>query len=131
MLEKPAVLSAIAAAVMTRRAEIDRRRSEASAIAAPAESEMSFLGRVRKFLRIPVAGSSRHCRQWYLRAAICDAVARSLTAKPRVQRLDKQRLDDAHAAGVEMLTVLCEQTSGDVGGVPAGRPANNARRVST
>ncbi|MCX6546369.1 MAG: mechanosensitive ion channel family protein [Acidobacteria bacterium] len=53
VVEKPAVLSAVAAAVMTRRAEIDRRRSEASAVVAPAESATSFLGRVRKFLRIP------------------------------------------------------------------------------
>jgi len=53
VIEKPAVLSVIAAAVMTRRAEIDRRRSETAAAAAPTESETNFLGRVRKFLRIP------------------------------------------------------------------------------
>jgi small-conductance mechanosensitive channel/CRP-like cAMP-binding protein len=53
VLEKPAVLDVIAAAVMKRRAEINQRRSETAAAAAPAESATSFLGRVRKFLRIP------------------------------------------------------------------------------
>lgn len=53
VLEKPAVLDEIAVAVMTRRAEITRRRSETAVAAAPAESTTSFLGRVRKFLNIP------------------------------------------------------------------------------
>ncbi|MCX6538609.1 MAG: mechanosensitive ion channel family protein [Acidobacteria bacterium] len=53
VLEKPAVLDVIAAAVMKRRGEIDQRRSETATPAAPAESATSFLGRIRKFLRIP------------------------------------------------------------------------------
>ena len=53
VLEKPAVLELIAGTVMTRRAEIDRRRSEAAAATPQAESAGSFLGRVRKFLGIP------------------------------------------------------------------------------
>ena len=53
VLEKPAVLDVIASAVMKRRTEISRRRSETATAAVTAESAMSFLGRVRKFLRIP------------------------------------------------------------------------------
>ncbi len=53
VLEKPAVLDEIATSVMTRRGEINKRRSEAAATVAPPESATSFLGRVRKFLRIP------------------------------------------------------------------------------
>jgi CRP-like cAMP-binding protein len=53
VLEKPAVLDVIAAAVMRRRAEISLRRAETATVVAPAESATSFLGRVRKFLRIP------------------------------------------------------------------------------
>jgi CRP-like cAMP-binding protein len=53
VLEKPAVLDVIARAAITRRAEINRRRTEGAATAHPTESATSFLGRVRKFLGIP------------------------------------------------------------------------------
>ena len=53
VLEKPAVLDQIAGAVIERRAEINQRRSETTVALAAPESATSFLGRVRKFLRIP------------------------------------------------------------------------------
>ncbi|MEI6667766.1 MAG: cyclic nucleotide-binding domain-containing protein [Acidobacteriota bacterium] len=53
VLEKPDVLDVIATAAIIRRAEINKRRSEETAIATPTESATSFLGRVRKFLGIP------------------------------------------------------------------------------
>jgi len=53
VLEKPDVLHDIAGAVATRRAEIDRQRSQAAQSPAPGENALSLLSRVRRFLRIP------------------------------------------------------------------------------
>jgi small-conductance mechanosensitive channel len=53
VLERPAVLEAVAVAVMERSAAIERSRAEAVVAPGPAENAVSFLGRVRRFLRIP------------------------------------------------------------------------------
>lgn len=53
VFERPAVLEGIAVAVMERRAAIEKSRAEAVATSVPAESAVSFLGRVRRFLGMP------------------------------------------------------------------------------